>query len=76
MDTNTALLERCTEEWKALLKELKATVETEEKEYFWAVEGDDEFDEFVELLLNSREMSAHLQAHLTKVLRLQERAER
>ena len=77
MDTNTALLERCNDEWKALLKELKgdskAAVEAEEKEYLWAAEGD---DGFVELLLDSRETSARLQARLKKVLRLQERAER
>ena len=71
MDMNTALLERCNDERKALLKELKgdskAVVKAEEKEYLWAVEGD---DGFVKLLLDSRETSAHLQARLKKVLRL------
>ena len=36
METNTALLERCNDEWKALLKELKGDLkaaEAEEKEY-------------------------------------------
>jgi len=48
-------------------------VEAEEKEYFWAAEGD---DGFVELLLDSKETSGRLQACLKKVFRLQERAER
>ena len=48
-------------------------VEAEEKEYLWAAEGD---DGFVELLLDSRETSACLQACLKKALRLQERVER
>ena len=36
METNTALLERCNDEWKALLKELKGdskAAKAEEKEY-------------------------------------------
>ena len=44
METNTALLERCNDDWKALLKELKGdstAVKAEEKEYLWAAEGDD-----------------------------------
>ena len=65
--TNTALLDRCNDEWKVLLKELKgdskAVVKAEEKEYPWAAEGD---DGFVESLLDSRETSAHLQARLKK----------
>ena len=44
---NTALLERCKEEWKMLIKELKGdskvAVEAEEKEYFWAAEVNDGF---------------------------------
>jgi len=71
------LLERCDNDWKTLLKELKgdskAKVETEEKEYLWAAEGE---DGFIELLLDSREVSARLQARLKKIFRLQERAER
>jgi len=41
-------------------------VETEEKEYLWAVEGD---DEFIELLLDPKETMARLQV---QVLRLQD----
>jgi len=77
VDMNVALLERCDNDWKTLLKELKgdskAKVETEEKEYLWAAEGE---DGFIELLLDSREVSARLQARLKKIFRLQERAER
>jgi len=61
IDTNTALLERCNEECKALLKELKGdskmAVEAEEKEYFWLAEGD---NGFIELLLDSKETGGHL----------------
>ena len=55
METNTVLLERCNDEWKALLKELKGDLkaaEVEEKEYLWAAEGD---DGIIELLLDSKE---------------------
>ena len=44
METNMALLERCNDEWKALLKELKGDLKevvAEEKEYCWAAECDD-----------------------------------
>jgi len=71
-----ALLERCDSEWKVLLMELegdlKAKVKAEEKEYLWAAKGN---DGFIELLLDSKEVSTRLQASLKKIFRLQERAE-
>ena len=76
METNTALLERCNDEWKVLLKELKGdskAAETEEKEYLWAPEGD---DGIIKLLLDSKETTAHLRACLNKALRMMEKAER
>ena len=76
METNTTVLERCNNEWKVLLKELKGdskVVEAGEKEYFWASEGD---DSIIKLLLDSMLTAAHLQAHLNKVLRQKERVER
>ena len=44
METNTALLERCHDEWKALFKELKGDLKAakaEQKECLWAAKGDD-----------------------------------
>ena len=76
MKTNTTVLERCNNEWKALLKELKGdskVVKAEEKEYLWAAEGD---DGIIELLLDLKEIAARLQARLNKGLRQKERAER
>ena len=74
MKTNMALSEKCNNNWKALLKELKSDPKAvkAEKEYLWAVEGD---DGIIELLLDSKEMTAHLQAYLNKVLRLKEKLE-
>ena len=75
METNTTVLERCNNEWKALLKEFKGdfkVVEVEQNEYFWAAKGD---DGIIELLLDSKEMITHFQAHLNKVLRQNETAE-
>ena len=76
METNTALLERCNDEWKALLKELKGdskAAEAEEKEYLWAAEGD---DGIIELLLDLKETTACLRVCLNKALRMMEKAER
>ena len=76
METNTALLERCNDKWKVLLKELKGdskAAKTEEKEYLWAPEGD---DSIIKLLLDSKETTAHLRARLNKALRMMEKAER
>ena len=76
METNTALLQRCNNEWKVLLKKLKRdskAVEAEEKEYLWAGEDD---DGIMELLLDSNEMTACLWACLNKALRMIEKAER
>ena len=76
METNMALLERCNDEWKVLLKELKGdskAAEAEEKEYLWAAEGD---DGIIELLFDSKETSTRLRARLNKVLRMMEKAER
>ena len=74
LETSLAVLEWCNDEWKTLLKELKSDskkgdsktiVETEEKEYIWAAEGD---NGFIELLLDSKETIACLHIHLKKVL--------
>ena len=48
-------------------------VEAEEKEYLWAAESD---DGIIELLLDSKETTACLQARLNKVLGLKEKLER
>ena len=73
ISTNITLLERCNDDWMKLLKELKGDEKAvEEKEYLWAAEDD---DGLIELLLDSRETGARLQARLAKVLRLQERAQ-
>jgi len=45
-------------------------VEIKEKEYLWAAEGD---DGYIELLLDLKETIGHLQVHLRKVLRLQDK---
>ena len=76
METNTALLERCNDEWKLLLEELKGDSkagEAEEKEYLWAAKGD---DGIIELLLDSKKTTTRLRAHLNKVLRFVEKLER
>ena len=52
-----ALLERCNDEWKALLKEFKGdlkAIKAEEK-YLCAAEID---DDIMEVLLDSKEMTA------------------
>jgi len=74
--TNVALLEKCNEEWKALLisKDLKGDSKVaEEKEYAWAAEGE---GGIVELLLDTREIMGRLQARLNRVLRSRERSGR
>ena len=48
-------------------------VKAVEKEYLWAAEGD---DGIIELLLDSKETTARLQARLNKILRLKEKLER
>ena len=74
MKTNMALSEKCNNSWKALLIELKGDPKAvkAEKEYLWAVKGD---DGIIKLLLDSKEMTARLQALLNKVLRLKEKLE-
>ena len=70
--TNLILLKRCNSDWLTLLKELKGDEKAvEEREYVWAIEGDDGLIE----LLDSKEMASCLSAHLAKVTRLQERAQ-
>ena len=71
--TNIALLERCNQEWTTLVNVMKAgdEKETEEKEYLWATDGD---GGLIELLLDSKETTAHLEARLARVLRKAERA--
>jgi len=45
--------------------------DTEEKEYLWATDGD---GGLIELLLDSKDTVAHLEARLARVLRKAERA--
>ena len=68
---NIAVLERCNKDWTSLLNELKGEEHIkEEKEYFWAADGD---DGIIELILDSNETVARLQECLTQVLRKQDR---
>ena len=57
METNMALLERCNDEWKALLKEFKGDSKANQsrRKYLWAAKGD---DDIMGLLLDSKEMTA------------------
>ena len=76
LSTNVTLLEKCNDEWKSLLgsKDLKGDSKTvEEKEYASAIEGE---GRITELQLNAREVIAHLQARLNRILRTQERSGR
>ena len=70
--SNIALLERCNQEWTTLLHGMKGEERAaEEKEYLWAADGD---EGLIELLLDSRETVARLEARLAQVLRRAERA--
>ena len=62
----------CDQDWTTLLHGLKGEErKAEEKEYLWAADGD---EGLIELLLDSKEMVARLEARLAQVLRKRERA--
>ena len=60
--SNITLLERCNQDWATLLHGLKGK---EKKEYLWTVDGD---EGLIELLLDSKETVARLEARLAQVL--------
>ena len=63
---NIALLERCNQEWTTLLHEMKGEeMAAKEKEYLWGADRD---EGLIELLLDSREIVARLEARLAQVL--------
>ena len=61
--TNITLLERCNQEWTTLVSLMETGDEktAEEKEYLWAMDGD---EGIIELLLDSKEAVSHLEARL------------
>ena len=70
--SNIVLLERCNQEWTTLLHGMKGEERAaKEKEYLWAADGD---EGLTELLLDSRETVARLEARLAQVLQRGERA--
>ena len=67
MNINVSTLERCNQEWVALLKDLKGEGKAaEEKEHSRAANGT---EGYVEILLNAGELVARLWARLARISR-------